>query len=488
MNDDLTDWLQRGGDHRLIAGEDELSPYRVSLHVRNSTPFGSCTASNPGVRGLEAARVAFDQWKASGRSDAVIEELQQKTRDELRETFTLSPGTSIVLTPSGTDVLYLLNALVHQRDRHAHHVVVGASELGGGTVRASEGKTFSAQRPFGGDLEIGLPLEGVAERCSAEAVYLREAAGMRLDLDAIDHVVEQRVHAAAAPDTVVVVHLVAHSKTGLRAPSFDLGKRLKQRYGNRVLIFVDAAQGRVAPADVRLALTCGFVVMFTGSKFYSGPPFSGALFLPGEWAGDPGPIPAALHSWFDAASLPTAWHLARASLSHASNPGLMLRWRAAMAEIIAYHAIVPRRRAAVYATFAGAVHEILGPDGPIDLEFPRPPTHGLVTGLGAFPTVFGFRVRDEHGWLDTPRMKTLHRLLDEDESGPFGAHHLGQPVALGPPGEDRRVLLRVALGARTVTDLAREPDAGGRWMRGRIRALRAKIEHLLSEGLEHSDG
>jgi hypothetical protein len=426
--------------------------------------------------------VAFDAWQESDQADSVVEDLQQQTRDELRETFTLPVHTAVVLTPSGTDALYLINALIHGRDHRAHHVVVGASELGGGTVRACEGRTFSALRPFDEPLEVGIPLEGLAEECTAEAVYLREDKGARLDEASIDREVEERVAAAAKPGVQVVLHLVAHSKTGLRAPSFALGKRLIERYGDQVMVFVDAAQGRLAPADMRMALKYGMVVLFTGSKFYSGPPFSGALFLPSEWAGDPGALPEALHSWFDSASLPANWVQARESLPHACNPGLMLRWRAAMAEITPYHAIPPRQRAAVYATFAGAVHEIMGPSTPIDLEFPLPPTHGLVTGLGAFPTVFGFRVKDGQGWLNGPRMKTLHRLLDTDESGPNGAHHLGQPVALGPPGDDRRVLLRIALGARLVTDLAAEPDAGGSWMREHIRALRTKIEHLVDQG------
>ncbi|MGK0347280.1 MAG: hypothetical protein ACI855_003364 [Myxococcota bacterium] len=482
VKDGLSEWLQHGGDHRLIAGDGGFSPYRVSFHSRETSPFGSCTASNPGPRALRGGQVALDKWEASDQSDSVVATLQQQTRDELRQTFTLPVHTSIVLTPSGTDALYLINALIHRRDHRAHHVVVGASELGGGTVRACEGRTFSAQRPFDGELEVGIPLEGLADGCTAEAVYLREEKGERLDEASIDRQVEQRVEAAVKPDVQVVVHLVAHSKTGLRAPSFQLGKRLIERYGDQVMVFVDAAQGRLAPADMRLALKCGFVVLFTGSKFYSGPPFSGALFLPAEWALDPGPLPKALHSWFDSASLPAGWIQARASLPHRANPGLMLRWRAAMAEITPYHAIPPRKRAAVYATFAGAVHEIMGPSEPIDLEFPLPPTHGLVTGLGAFPTVFGFRVRDGQGWLNGPRMKTLHRLLDTDASGPHGAHHLGQPVALGPPGDDRRILLRIALGARLVTDLAAEPDAGGSWMRQHIRALRHKIEHLVEQG------
>ena len=346
VKDGLSEWLQHGGDHRLITGEKGFSPYRVSFEPRDTSPFGSCTASNPGPRALAGGQAALDQWEASGQSDAVVDQLQQKTRDGLRETFTLPVHTAIVLTPSGTDALYLINALVHGRDHRAHHVVVGASELGGGTVRACEGRTFSAQRPFEGDIEVGVPLDGLADDCTAEAVYLREDQGARLDEASIDLEVEQRVAAAVAPGVQVVVHLVAHSKTGLRAPSFQLGKRLIERYGDQVMVFVDAAQGRLAPADMRLALKCGFVVLFTGSKFYSGPPFSGALFLPAEWAVDPGPLPAALHSWFDSASLPSNWVQARESLPHPCNPGLTLRWRAAMAEITPYHAIPPRQRAA----------------------------------------------------------------------------------------------------------------------------------------------
>ena len=220
----------------------------------------------PRTSGPKRAQHALDQWEAAGRSDAVLDALQKQTRDGLRETFTLPVHTSIVLTPSGTDALYLINALIHNRGRHAHHVVVGASELGGGTVRACEGRTFSGLRPFGGPLVVGSDLEGLPYDCTAEAVYLREEQGMRLDEALIDLEVEQRVAAAAKPGVLVVVHLVAHSKTGLRAPSFLLAKRLTERYGDEVMVFVDAAQGRVAPADMRMALKCGFVVLMTGSS------------------------------------------------------------------------------------------------------------------------------------------------------------------------------------------------------------------------------
>ena len=42
----------------------------------------------------------------------------------------------------------------------------------------------------------------------------------------------------------VLLHVVAHSKTGLHAPSLEAVNRLRARYGDRVLVVVDAAQGR----------------------------------------------------------------------------------------------------------------------------------------------------------------------------------------------------------------------------------------------------
>lgn len=476
--DGPNDWLQRGGDHRLVSDDNGFSPYRVTFHPRDTMPFGSCTASSPGPRALGAAAAAFGEWEDSGRSDRVVDALQARTRARLREIFELPEDSVCALTPSGTDALYLVNALIHAKGRSAHHVVVGASELGGGTVRACQGRTFSSSAPAG-EIEESADLPGVAERSSAEPLYLRTPSGKRVEEDAVDREVERRVAAAVGPETCVVVHLVAHSKTGLRAPSMACAQRLSARHGDRVLIFVDAAQGRIAPADMRTALRAGFVVMFTGSKFYSGPPFSGALFFPVPWASDPGPLAPALGAWLDQASLPEGWPLARRSVSHRANLGLALRWQAAMAEILAYHEILPRRRAAVYATFAGAVHEVLGPGGPIQLEFPLPPTHALATRLGAFPSVFSFRVRGASGWLGKPELKALHALLDTPGPGEHPAFYLGQPVALGPPGQGRKVLLRVALGARTVSDLADHPDAGGRFMREQLRGLRAKVEFLL---------
>lgn len=481
---ELTRWLEHGGDDRVVGDADGLNPYRASMFPRDSIPLGSCTASSMGRRGWDAAAIALAGWQASTDPDAYSSGLLDAVRTELTQTFQLPASTSICLVPSGTDALYLVSSLALRRTARVHHVVVGASELGGGTLDACIGRAFSPMRPLGEGPE-GEALPGLADRCTSESIYLRASTGERLDIAATDAEAHARAHAAAGPDVTVIVHLVAHSKTGLRAPSLAMCVRLQRELGEGVLIMVDAAQGRLSPDDVCTALRHGHVVMFTGSKFYSGPPFSGALLVPEPWSQDPGALPAVLSDWFARDGLPAHWTGARASLRAATNLGLALRWRAAMAEITAYHAVPPQRRARVYATFAGAVHEVLGLSPAVELEFPLPPVHELATGLAAFPTVFGFRVRSGAGWMDKATLKRLHTLLDTSIEGHpdlLPRYHLGQPVVLGPPGEQRRTLLRVALGGRLVTDFNAQPDGGGVWMRETLSGMCRKIDRLVTEG------
>jgi hypothetical protein len=407
-------------------------------------------------------------------------------RQRLRAVFETDPAGAVVLTPSGTDAVFMMSALTLARGaERVHHVVVGAGELGSGTLGAAQGEAFTDHRPVGDIDVLGRGLAGLSDRCTAEPVYLRSPPGALLDPDGVDDAVVEATETAIAAGATVVVHLVAHSKTGLRAPTIDCVEGLIDRHGDRVRVLVDAAQGRVAPVDIRRALEREYVVLFTGSKFYSGPPFSGALLLPPAWSDDPGSLPVGLHEWLSAADLPSTWTVARATLPVAANPGLLLRWEAALAEIEAYHAIPPDRRSGVYHTFAAALMAAFGPVTPVELIVPTPPVHQLASGLGSFPSVFSIVVRDGDGRrLGMDELRRFHAdldtVLESDRPALRRRFHLGQPVALGPPREDPTAVLRIALGARLVRERADDPDAGAEWFRRTATELLEKITALLS--------
>ncbi|MCO4772467.1 MAG: hypothetical protein KDA24_20710 [Deltaproteobacteria bacterium] len=486
LDSPLPHLLQAGGDHRLVVhAETGASQYRVAAQPGDTIPFGSCTASSPSTTAFGAAETLHQHLRASDDPGREIERATLRQRKRLAALFELPDDARIVLTPSGTDVIYLVSLLALRTASRVHHLVVGASELGGGTMRAARGLAISDVAPFGPS-ETGAPLAGLSEHCTAEPLYLREGDGAQVDAGEVDDDL-RRAGESAPPDAALVLHLVAHSKTGLRAPTTAVSQELQAQLGGRLIVIVDGAQGRLAPRDVRRALKLGFAVLVTGSKFYSGPPFSSALVLPGALAGDPGPLPASLSDWFSRDGLPRSWTEARASLREPVNAGLALRWEAALAEIDRYHDVAPRHRAGVYHTFAGAVHEVFGPSPVLELAVPMPPMHRLVTALGAFPSVFCFRVRGPDGYLDKAALGRLHVELDTDRGDEHPAlarrFHLGQPVPLGPPEETESAVLRVALGARLVSDLGPTPDAGGAWLRETLSALRRKTEHLVNEGL-----
>src|SRR6185312_17185516 len=121
--------------------------------------------------------------------------------------------------------------------------------------------------------------------------------------------------------------------TGLQAPSFELVRGLRERHAGRVSIVVDACQMRLGKAQLRAYLAAGFMVQITGSKFYMGPPFAGALLVPPEIAARAAgmaPLPASLGDYFGRLEWPVAWSRLTAGLSANANLGLLLRWQAAL--------------------------------------------------------------------------------------------------------------------------------------------------------------
>lgn len=87
------------------------------------------------------------------------------------------------------------------------------------------------------------------------------------------------------PLLVCLLHLVCGSKTGVVAPSLEFAINLKTTLkqhdqDGRLLVVVDCCQLRCHPEYVCRAVTSDFMCIVTGSKYYCGPPFSGAVILP----------------------------------------------------------------------------------------------------------------------------------------------------------------------------------------------------------------
>ena len=231
--------------------------------------------------------------------------------------------------------------------------------------------------------------------------------------------------------------------------------------GVDVLVVVDACQGRFTNAELAAFLADGAVVLVTGSKFYQGPPFSGALLIPpaltaalaattnGEGAPAAARLPPMFGEYFCAADMPAELGAWRAQLPQQPNAGSAARWLGALAEMEAYHAAgTAASRAEAAERWTEDVVSLVGAaqDGAAE----------VFEANGSIVNVAVRRGGAGGDLLRVPELKLLHRWLTLDLSEALaGAEGASTPVFIGQPVEiaDAFGIVRIALGAPDVRAL-----------------------------------
>jgi hypothetical protein len=332
---------------------------------------------------------------------------------------------------------------------------------------AAGGRHFAEITAHGIPVAKGASIDGLGDGVTVATVAIRQRDGtVRPAADVDDDVAHETAQAVGAGRRVLL-HILDLSKTGLLAPSSGCVDEIRARHGASVDVLVDACQARLGAASVQRYLAAGCMVLVTGSKFFTGPPFAGALLLP----------PAIAARLASGARLPTgvATYAARlewpasqaAELPIAVNHGLVLRWVAALAEMHAFAAVPPTLCRHVLATFGTRLIAAIAANPDLELHpVPAPPR--VAEDWDALPTVFSFSVRASEGArLDLSALRALYRGLNQDLSGAVPPAeralaarccHIGQPVALG--AADGIGALRIAAGARLVSGVFGDPALG----------------------------
>ncbi len=456
--------LTDGGDAR-IALDPETARNRYGCPARPEAglaDFGSSTASSISPRGFAAAEALRRRLAAMDgrqtRASTYARELD-RMRGELADLCGLGdmPGLDIVFAASGTDLHLLASALVGGTpERPLVCIDVEAEETGSGVPQALAGRHFSSHTALGETVAagagVGAHAEFVAVPSRDEYGALRGAADIEEELDAI--VLDAAMSGQRALLTVADV-----SKTGLIAPGLDVVMALVRRFPKTLDVLVDACQFRLTPETLRAYLDRGFMVAVTGSKFLTGPTFSGALFAPaavGERLKSR-LLPPGLRAYSARAEWPADW-VAGAGMTEAANFGLLLRWEAALAELSAFRALPRADVAAFTAAFADAIQGRLA-DHPA-LE-PLATRRLDRTAIGAAKTwdqtasIFPFLLRDPAGgYLGLARTEAVYRSLAS-----AGAR-FGQPVRCGVRGGAPVSALRLCNSARLISEALSGGDPG----------------------------
>ncbi len=467
--------LAAGGDTRLaINPATGLNEYGCQPSPCPDTlSFSSSTATSISARAYDRAEAARETLMRSAIDvgiEAAFDARVEAMRDELKAHLGLAPDLAdVVFSPSGTDsqlqALFLARALLGP---DLVTVVVAADQTGSGTVNTARGCHFSVATANGSRVQKGEPIAGLAGALTSVAISLLDEAGQARSPAANDSMVFDAVERAVAGGGKVLLQVMDSSKFGWRAPSDECLEAITARWPDDVQVVVDACQMRLGRARLRKYLARGYIVIVTGSKFFTGPPFSGALLVPGGFAAAlnaASAVPEGLLEYISCSDWPKNWPLLRARFPVRTNFGQWLRWEAAIEEIGAYYRAPDSFRHAALKTFGEAVERLIAASPWLDLlpwqERPRDDANEEM----AQRTIFSFVIRQGEGIASLSECRRLYRTL----AGPGAAGDLkpaaqacliGQPVALGVAlGRDLSpsAALRISASARLVSE-AWSPD------------------------------
>ena len=500
--------MARGGDQRLaVDPRTGLNHYGCSHRPRPwAITFASSTASSLSERGFggaEASRRRIAAAALAGRAPDALALEAEAVRSGIAAHFGLRRGDEVVLTASGTDCeLLALGLALADPGGPMSTILTAPEETGTGVPLAAGGRHFADDTSGRQRVRKGAVVEGFRDDTRVLSLAVRRPDGMLRPPPEIDAECEALVAIECEAGRRVLLHLLDLSKTGLLAPSLGCLRRLRAVHGDRIDVVVDACQARLDQGRVRDYLSLGWMVMITGSKFFTGPPFCGALLLPKRIVRrtSSGSLPDGLCAY----GCRSDWPVGMAAASHLPagiNLGMVLRWQAALAEMQAFASVPSAQVRARLDFFLTGVREAIRMHpGLVLVEVPAPDRgplrgaqgHPAAPGWDQLQTILSFLVMEPQRGpgrdgdpglvpLSMQRARLLYRWLNADVSRVLSAApeadlrlagllcHIGQPapvshraLAGGPAGA-----LRISAGARL---LSGEPsheglDAGRRLAR-----------------------
>lgn len=499
----LDDLLTCGGDPRLA--RDPVS--RLNQYGCGTRPapeiwnFASSTASPISERAYARAGRAREELMRSAIElglDAAYDMRMEEIRADLKAVLRLpARDADVVFAPSGTDAqLQALSVARARLGAPLTTVIVGSDQTGSGTASTARGRHFGAITAAGHAVRKDAPIAGLC--CESVALSLIDRAGELKPRADVDLAVIDAIEAAIAGGAGVLLQTMDSSKFGWRAPSEACLAAIATRWPDKVQIVVDACQARLGRGRIKAYLERGYMVLITGSKYFGGPAFSGALLLPATLsrvlARHPKVAPG-LSAYTSRSDWPRSFKALRKRLESRTNLGQWLRWEAALDDMAAYYRMPDVFRAQAVKELRAGIESLimLSPAlGPVSR-----PQEAAAAEDEEFsePTIFPFTVKGPGGVLTPGQCRWLYRALARDMSATIGgsaadrevaARHclLGQPVETAMSGEHPVAVLRLCIGARLLSE-AWSPDRATAQRNiertlDRIADVVAKIELLLA--------
>ena len=473
--------LETGGDARIMTSPATgMNRYGATSRPRpEAVHFSSSTASSvsdysfAALDRLRRTLLVETLFRGVAEPDANLRLADAIRREILAQHGLSEDEADVILAPSGTDTETLAVLLALAANEKLANILIAPEETGRAVKIAAAGRFFHD----GGAFPVGGKIWPAAdiEVCS---VAVRDSAGRPLPDAAVERGLGAAMDAALGAGRRVLLHVLIGSKTGISAPPAEFVATFGAPSA-RIDVVADSCQGRIAPETLGTRVRAGWMAQLSGSKFFTGPPFSGALIVPAQlrerrqtaarlWAAAPALAPA--NFWGP------AWRVALdPGLDVAASFGPLFRWAGALIEAELFRATPLDLARSGFDAFCAELRAHLATCRFLE---PLDPPHFCAGGLGgrdfdafAGSSIICFAPRIDEGArgfrrLDARESERLFRWLNADigealpgltaneaalARQPF---HIGQPVDLVPGADPPNIILRLVVGARFFSTLA----------------------------------
>ncbi len=490
--------MTHGGDDRLLVCPEK----KVNKYLTAPIPTNDIISRSSSTTSFPTHEAFYKTEKL--RNDLIVATIENKlnhmftscmhkVRTNITRELDLSSDTHVIVTPSGTtsEIVFNLLALARydkQQNKkisnhnypHILNIVTAAGEVGSGSALAASCKHFSPLVPRGSTVPNKSLINGVPEH----AIEMLELPGRNKHSGKLENEkeLEEKIkkildEAITQKNQIAILHFVDASKTGYATPTLAFTKRMKERYGQSLIIVVDAAQIRCKKSMLQEYLDNDFCVFITGSKFFAGTSFCGAVLLPEneshEFKDNNLTVPEGFGDYLTQSDItPKLTSLAQ-KLPGWKNAGLLLRWTVALHNMHMFNTLESKHTDTIIQDWAHGVKklalqtehiELLEDHGP---NFYTPDNTIMLAGKNTIIPIL-FKPKNHTHKLTNQDIKKVHLWLTKDLSQnlpPEATSHeknilsqkflIGQPVKLADSEKELNIL-RIALSAPMVNNMAQK--------------------------------
>jgi len=465
------------GDTRLVLDSKKLNKYGVPPNPRpQAIHFSSSTASPISEYGFKFCEILRRSFVNEIARDADLEailysRLGQMICCEILKLAHLDKSQAdVVVVPSGTDAekIAVGLALANMKGSPVTNVIIGSEESGSFVREAAQGNYYD-------NVVAGKEIYKKGEKIWINSdiklveVPIRTLDGAPLEINILMKKIRDIVEEEISADRHVMVHILQTSKTGLSGPT---AKDFSDALGELIFkidVVVDACQMRADFKELGDLIRRGWLVQISGSKFLTGPPFSGAILVPTAYSQRYEKLKPLLEqspAMNDLAFWDCEYEMKsnNAENKNTLQFGVMFRWIPALIEYQLYDKIPLKDREDLVEAFRVILKKQITKFRSLEIENLLSLDQRSTEKRYEQETIFLLRVlgktsSGELKYLEEEDYRHMFRLLNEDLSEFFKNSktidqaiakkmvHLGQPVKVTANGKDRTIL-RIVLGAR----------------------------------------